>query len=55
MLCPLPKINEELQDDIQNFDTEFTNEKYDLEDIKSGDSLEYIKSAYSNGAFNYFN
>ena len=54
--CPLkPKINEELQDDIQNFDTEFTNEKYDLEDIKSGDSLEYIKSAYSNGAFNYFN
>ena len=54
--CPLkPKINEELQEDIQNFDTEFTSEKYDLEDIKSGDSLEYIKSAYSNGAFNYFN
>ena len=54
--CPLkPNINEELQDDIQNFDTEFTREKYDVEDIKSGDSLEYIKSAYSNGAFNYFN
>ena len=54
--CPLkPNINEELQDDIQNFDIEFTNEKYDEEDIKSGDSLEYIKSAYSNGAFSYFN
>ena len=54
--CPLkPNINEELQEDIQNFDIEFTNEKYDVEDNKSGDSLEYIKSAYSNGAFNYFN
>ena len=54
--CPLkPTINEELQEDIQNFDSEFTKEKYDVEDIKSGDSLEYIKSAYSNGAFNYFN
>ena len=56
LTCPLkPKINEELQEDIQNFDTEFTNEKYDVEDIKSGDSLEYIKSAYANGAFSYFN
>ena len=56
LACPLkPKINEELQEDIQNFDTEFTNEKYDVEDIKSGDSLEYIKSAYANGAFSYFN
>ena len=54
--CPLkPNFNEELQEDIQNFDKEFTDEKYSVEDIKSGDSLEYIKSAYSNGAFNYFN
>ena len=54
--CPLkPKINEELQEDIQNFDTEFTNEKYNAEDYKSGESLEYIKNAYSNGIFNYFN
>ena len=55
--CPLkPTINEELQEDTQNFDDEFTNEKFDIEDnIKSGESLEYIKSAYSNGAFNYFN
>ena len=54
--CPLkPKINEELQEDIQNFDTEFTNEKYNIDEVKSGDSLEYIKSAYSNGIFNYFN
>ena len=54
--CPLkPKINDELQEDIQNFDTEFTNEKFNIDDIKSGDSLEYIKSAYSYGAFSYFN
>ena len=54
--CPLkPKINEELQEDIQNFDTEFTNEKFNIDDIKSGDSLEYIKSAYSYGTFSYFN
>ena len=54
--CPLkPKINEELQEDIQNFDIEFTNEKYNIDEVKSGDSLEYIKSAYSNGIFNYFN
>ena len=55
--CPLkPTINEELQEDTQNFDDEFTNEKFDIEDnTKSGESLEYIKSAYSNGAFNYFN
>ena len=54
--CPLkPNINEELQEDIQNFDPEYTSEKFDFEDIKSGDSLEYIKSAYSNGAFSYFN
>ena len=54
--CPLkPKINEELQEDIQNFDSEFTNEKYNAEDYKSGESLEYIKNAYSNGIFNYFN
>jgi serine/threonine protein kinase len=54
--CPLkPKINEEMQEDIQNFDPEFTNEKFNIDDIKSGDSLEYIKSAYSNGTFSYFN
>ena len=54
--CPLkPKINEELQEDVQNFDQEFTNEKFDIDDIKSGDSLEYIKTAYSYGAFSYFN
>ena len=54
--CPLkPKINEELQEDVQNFDTEFTNEKFNIDDIKSGDSLEYIKSAYSYGTFSYFN
>lgn len=54
--CPLkPKINDELQEDIQNFDTEFTNEKFNIDDIKSGDSLEYIKSAYSYGTFSYFN
>lgn len=54
--CPLkPKINDELQEDVQNFDTEFTNEKFNIDDIKSGDSLEYIKSAYSYGAFSYFN
>ena len=54
--CPLkPKINEELQEDIQNFSPEFTNEKFNIDDIKSGDSLEYIKSAYSYGTFSYFN
>ena len=54
--CPLkPKINEELQEDVQNFDPEFTNEKFNIDDIKSGDSLEYIKSAYSYGTFSYFN
>ena len=54
--CPLkPKINEELQEDTQNFDPEFTNEKFKIDDIKSGDSLEYIKSAYSYGTFSYFN
>ena len=54
--CPLkPKINDELQEDVQNFDTEFTNEKFNIDDIKSGDSLEYIKSAYSYGTFSYFN
>ncbi len=54
--CPLkPKINEELQEDVQNFDPEYINEKFCLDDVKSGDSLEYIKSAYSNGSFNYFN
>ena len=56
LVCPLkPNINEESQDDIQNFDIEFTKEKYDVEDINNGYSLEFIKSAYSNGAFNYFN
>ena len=54
--CPLkPKINDELQEDVQNFDQEFTNEKFNIDDIKSGDSLEYIKTAYSYGAFSYFN
>ena len=54
--CPLkPKINDELQEDVQNFDTEFTNEKFNIDDIKSGDFLEYIKSAYSYGTFSYFN
>ena len=54
--CPLkPKINTEFAEDIQNFDPEFTREKSYIEDIKSGDSLEYIKSAYSSGTFSYFN
>jgi serine/threonine protein kinase len=54
--CPLkPTINEELPEDVQNFDTEFTDEKFNNDDIKSGDSLECIKSAYSYGTFNFFN
>jgi len=54
--CPdKPKINEEKDDDIQNFDVEFTQEKYNNENIKSGDTLEYIKSADSIGLFDYFN
>ena len=53
--CPLkPKINEEVEDDIQNFDREFTNQKFDNEIIKCGEVLEYIKSADSCGVFDYF-
>ena len=54
--CPMkPEVNEEMDDDIQNFDAEFTQEKYNDKEIKSGDVLEYIKSADSIGSFDYFN
>ena len=53
--CPLkPKINEELEDDIQNFDSDFTSQKFNNDVIKSGEVLEYIKSADSCGVFDYF-
>ena len=53
--CPAkPNINEEKEDDIQNFDSEFTQENFNNEEIKSGEVLEYIKSADSCGAFDYF-
>ena len=53
--CPAkPNINEEKEDDIQNFDSEFTQENFNKEEIKSGEVLEYIKSADSCGAFDYF-
>ena len=53
--CPMkPEVNEEKEDDIQNFDTEFTQEKYNDKEIKRGDVLEYIKSADSVGSFDYF-
>ena len=53
--CPAkPNINEEQELDIQNFDKEFTDEKFNNEEIKSGEVLEYIKSADSCGAFDYF-
>ena len=53
--CPFkPNINEEKEDDIQNFDVEFTEEKFNNEEIKSGEILEYIKSADSCGVFDYF-
>ena len=50
-----PTVNEEKEDDIQNFDVEFTQEEYNNEEIKSGEVLEYIKSADSFGMFDYFN
>ena len=54
--CPLkPKINDELQEDIQNFDAEFTRENFFNDELKSGNSLEFIKSAHSYGTFKYFN
>ena len=54
--CPMkPNVNEEKDDDTQNFDLEFTQEKFNEENRKSGDVLEYIKSAESNGLFDYFN
>lgn len=54
--CPLrPKINEEIADDIQNFDIDFTRQKFNKDVIKSGEVLEYIKSAESCGVFDYFN
>jgi len=54
--CPIkPNVNEEKDDDTQNFDLEFTQEKFNEENRKSGDVLEYIKSAESNGLFDYFN
>ena len=53
--CPAkPNINEEKEDDIQNFDKEFTEEKFNNEENKSGEVLEHIKSAESCGAFDYF-
>ena len=56
MECPMkPTVNEEKEDDIQNFDVEFTQEEYNNEEIKSGEVLEYIKSADSFGMFDYFN
>ena len=52
--CPAkPNITEE-ELDVQNFDKEFTVEKFNDEEIKSGEVLEYIKSADSCGAFDYF-
>ena len=54
--CPLkPEINEEKDDDVQNFDLEFTQENFREYNIISGESLEYIKSAESMGLFDYFN
>ena len=54
--CPAkPNINEEKEDDIQNFDQEFTEQKFNAEEIKSGEVYEYIKSADSCGIFDYFN
>ena len=54
--CPMkPNVNEEKEDDIQNFDEEFTQEGFNNEEIKSGEVLEYIKSADSFGMFDYFN
>jgi len=53
--CPAkPNINEEKEDDIQNFDLEFTEQKFNNEEIKSGEVLEYIKIADSCGVFDYF-
>ena len=54
--CPMkPNVNEEKEDDIQNFDDEYTQEEFNNEEIKSGEVLEYIKSADSSGMFDYFN
>jgi serine/threonine protein kinase len=54
--CPMkPQVNEEKEDDIQNFDPDFTQEKFNAKSMKSGDVLEYIKSADSIGSFDYFN
>ena len=54
--CPMkPVINEEKEDDIQNFDLEFTQEKYNNYAIKNGETLEYIKRAENFGLFEYFN
>ena len=54
--CPMkPVINEEKEDDIQNFDLEFTQEKYKDYVINSEKTLEYIKNAEDNGLFDYFN
>ena len=54
--CPMkPTEKKKKEDDIQNFDVEFTQEEYNNEEIKSGEVLEYIKSADSFGMFDYFN
>ena len=54
--CPMkPVINEEKEDDIQNFDLEFTQEKYNNYAVKNGETLEYIKRAENFGLFEYFN
>lgn len=53
--CPLkPNIDDEKQDDLQNFDPEFTSEKFNNDEIKCGESLAFIKSADSYGMFDYF-
>ena len=53
--CPSkPEINEEKEDDIQNFDLEFTQEKYNNYTLKNGDTLDYIKRAQTFGLFDYF-
>jgi len=57
--CPAkPNVNEGGSDgqeyDLQNFDPEFTQEKFNSEEIRSGEVLEYIKSADSCGVFDYF-
>ena len=53
--CPLkPKIDEEKDFYLENFDREFTDELYKEDVNKSGEVLSYIKNAELNGVFKYF-